>query len=309
MTVVLAFGVGVAMVVLNGGADQSPPPVPNGYERFLEAGNALVGQLPDEMKGSGAETREFVRSNQEAFRLIREGLMLESMVVFPTGVDATTHATQHLAEVKAFKMLGRGLVAEGLIAASEGRPADAVRHHLECVRFGQACSRGGSMMDRLVGFALERIGLNHLDAMQPELDASQTRSLVRALEEVEADAESAEDTLGNERRYVRRLFPWWQRLVAKLMPQAIKPVLDNFRSKQRVHTQVFRSVILKLAVHAHTLETGAPPRTLLDLVPGYLAGVPLDPVSGKSFPYDPATGVVTVPEGESGRSDPGKRSE
>ncbi len=306
MAVVLALGLGAGVAVLNWDSGETRPPVPNGYEVFLEAGRALVGEPPAELDGSGAETRQFVRANQEVFRKIRDGLKLESMVVFPGGVDATTHAGTHLPELKTFKMLGRGLVAEGLIAASEGRRADALEHYLECVRFGQACSRGGALIDRLVGFALERMGINHLSEMQNTSDVSEIKNLVRALERLEAEAESAEETLENERRYVRRMFPWWQRLVGKLMPQAIKPALDNFRSKQEVHTQVFRSVILQLAVRGYRLDTGGPPRTLEDLVPGYLIGIPLDRVSGQSFPYDSVTGGVSLPEGNGGRGDAGK---
>ena len=47
-----------------------------------------------------------------------------------------------------------------------------------------------------------------------------------------------------------------------------------------------------VACHLFERETGRRPQTLDELVPGYLAAVPLDPFDGQPFRYKPEEGVI-----------------
>jgi hypothetical protein len=64
---------------------------------------------------------------------------------------------------------------------------------------------------------------------------------------------------------------------------------------KRSHDQVerkFRFLEAELAIHAYYLENGGWPKTLEELVPGYLKAVPLDSTTGKAIDYP------TSPSGE-----------
>ena len=59
--------------------------------------------------------------------------------------------------------------------------------------------------------------------------------------------------------------------------------LQNFKRIE----QHRRKLMIDLAARAYELETGHPPKSIAELVPGYLKAMPLDPVTGTSMVYQP----------------------
>jgi len=61
-------------------------------------------------------------------------------------------------ELARLKVLARLLTDEGQLAEMENRYADAAQSYLDTIRLGNEMSRGGFIINRLVGIACEAIG-------------------------------------------------------------------------------------------------------------------------------------------------------
>ena len=92
----------------------------------------------------------------------------------------------------------------------ENRPADAAEAYLARIRLGHAISRGGVMIDSLVGMAIEALGMAPLEKLAPNLDAKQCREAASALETCESGREPAETILQQEKAWARRTFRGFQ---------------------------------------------------------------------------------------------------
>ena len=270
------------------------PPEPNGYDVFLDAAQLLKGELPDELNSSNTQLRVYVENNRKALEKLREGLLLESRVVMDFQTNVTAYSQAHLPELSSLKRLARTLAAEGLVASSENRFSDAMTSFLNCIRLGQKCSNGGPIIDRMVGIALENLGIKHAGALVKKLNAQQCRDLIRSFEAVNEQAETFSDTLANEKLYARGFFGWRGRIGALVAWRSLKAVKQNFISKAREHDRVGKQFILETAIRAFTLEKGTNPDGLIDLIPDYLKELPRGSQTQAVFDYDKATGSVTV---------------
>lgn len=269
-------------------------PEPNGYDVFLDAAQLLKGELPAELHSTNTQLRVHVENNREALEKLREGLLLESRVVinFQTNVAAYTQA--HMPELTSLKSLARTLVAEGLVASSENRFSDAMTSFLDCIRFGQKCSYGGPIIDRMVGIAIEKIGINHARSIVPNLNAEESRDFVKRFEEVVNIGAPFSDTIANEKLYARRFFGWRGRIAALVMSRSMKAGQQNFITKAREHDRVGKQFVLETAVQVFALEKGTNPERLKDLVPDYLKKLPRTSQTQAAFDYDKVTGSVIV---------------
>lgn len=273
-------------------SETEPLPNPNGYEVFLEAAKLLRGEPPAELDAEDIQTRNYVAGNRIALAKLREGLGLESRVTINYRTNVEAYSSAHLPELSALKTLARTLAAEGLVARSEGRKREAMESFLDCMRLGQACSRGGVMIDGLVAIALERIGLNQARNLLAEIDGSNLMELTDRLETLRQTRTPAEEIMANENYWVKRMFGWYQRFVVVLRPGLLKPVRENFIQKCRVHEQVANLFLIESAIKAYAFKENENPARLLDLVPKYLDALPTDPMSQTEFVYDRATGTV-----------------
>jgi len=118
-------------------------------------------------------------TNAEPLRLVRLGLTRACS--FPTD-SAITDFSSALGDLGNLKRLVQLLVAEGRLAEIESQPADAARSYLDAIRFGNEISRGGFMINRLVGVACETIGGSPLARLAPGLNCDQSRTVIAELE-------------------------------------------------------------------------------------------------------------------------------
>lgn len=269
-------------------------PEPNGYNVFLDAAQLLNGDPPAELNSTNTQVRMYVEQNREALEKVREGLLLESRVVINFRTNVAAYSQAHMPELASMKRFGRALIAEGLVASSENRFNDAITSFLDCIRFGQKCSYGGPMMDRLVGFSIERIGINHTRAILENLSAQECRNVIRSIETVNEQAESISDTLANEKLYVRAFFGWRGRIAALVMSRSLKAGEQNFIAKAREHDRVGKQFLLETAIRAFSLEKGRNPDQLTELFQDHLKERPQDSLTQTGFGYDKMTGTVTV---------------
>ena len=263
-----------------------PLPSPNGYDDLLKAGQAVVGKLNDAPDLPHEELRTLVATNAEALRLLRVGLARPCAV--PTDAHIANFATTVTTDLMDLKRLAKLLSAEGRLAEIENRPADAVRSYVDSIRLGRAMSRGGLMIDRLVGIACEAVGSIPLVKLLPKLTCDQMRRLAAELEQIDHNTVPWQELLQNERRFSRaqmRQVPNPLALLSYLWRE--RGISRRVQEQHDVAAARLRLLAVELALRSWKCDHGAAPTNLTQLVPKYLRHLPADPFTGKPFVYRP----------------------
>jgi hypothetical protein len=258
----------------------TPLPQPNGYDDFLKAGQMLSPGPAELDKMSAEELREAVAANTEALRLARAGLQKTSRVPLESSTD---YIDRHQAELGVFKRLTRSFIGEGKLAEAENRFGDAALAYLDGLRLGHECSRGGVIIDMLVGVACRSGSCKSMQGILGRLDAGQCREAIQALEEIDAKAESASEILATERSWSRRTFGWRGQLGALVMRRSLTKSQQAVLAKLHAQERVERMLLIGLAARAYELDKGQPPKLVADLAPNYLTRIPQDPLKGVSL--------------------------
>jgi hypothetical protein len=277
----------VAMISLMLGrtAPHAPPPSPNGYDDYRMAGEATVGDIGDFSSLNHDGLRGLVCSNAEPLRLLRLGLSHQCAV--PTDL-AVTNFSALCADLPHLKNLALLLAAEGRLSEMENRPGDAAHSYAEAVCFGNEMSRGGVLINRMVGAACQGIGINSLVKVTPELNPQQAQATVRELEKADADSVSLKEILENENRFARSQLGHYSNPLT-LVKELWQTRLMTKDAERTHHKAVARVRLLQaeLALRCYRSEQTRVPARLEDLVPSYLQRVPLDPFSGRPLLYRP----------------------
>jgi hypothetical protein len=271
--------------------DPGPPlPSPNGYDDFVKAGRLLPENAPDYSAMTVDELRSLFSTNQEPLRLVRLGLERECRVPTEKSVN---YMDKHISDLASLKRLARFLSASGRFVEMEERYDDAAKIHLEVVRLGQASARGGLMLDKLVGVAIENVGLVELDRMHTHLSTESGHTAARTLEELEIGADSAVAFIVREGQSNRNV-GWSGRIVFKLLgwlfskPSFFAAVDQKFTAKVTTSDRRRRQLMLNLAARVYELEHGKRPLSVEELVPSVLRAVPKDPETGTNLVLNPA---------------------
>jgi len=261
----------------------APLPSPNGYDDFVKAGKLLVSISSDYTKMPAEELRAYVGTNQEPLRLLRLGLQRECRV--PTEHSAT-YFQNHLPALSSFKVLALLLSAKGRLAEAEGRYSAAAKIHLDLIHFGQSAARGGLIIDKLVGVAVEDIGLAGMERMFNHLNAESSRATLRALQELDASTDSAAEYIQRDREWARKAYGWRGRLHAMWIGKTFFPdrlSAQRFTPRLTAIDRRRRQLVLNLATRAYELENGRRPSRAEDLVPSVLRVLPKDPETGTNL--------------------------
>ncbi|MGH7972439.1 MAG: hypothetical protein ACREIC_27315, partial [Limisphaerales bacterium] len=150
--VVLIGAVALALVAVLVMALRQPPttpsafPNPNGYDDFVKAAWLLPSAISDFRALPPPELRALLATNSISFNLVRTGLACQCRVPVVFAADMP-----HGTNLAVLKRLGFALVAEGHVAELDRDPATAAEDYLAAVRLGQELSRGGLIIDSLVG--------------------------------------------------------------------------------------------------------------------------------------------------------------
>src|SRR5436190_5853138 len=284
----------------------SPPlPNPNGYDDFLKAIALSTGDVGNSSTLDHDGLRALVSTNAEPLRLLRFGLSRSCSV--PTD-SAMTNIAGVLTELANLKSLVRLLAAEGRLAEMEGRYADAAKSYIDAICFGNEISRGGFVINRLVGIACQAIGYTPLSRLVPKLSPDEARHVVVELEKIDRSAIRWDEVQRNENKFV-----------SYRLGRGFNPVTwamsrwEVWHSRQRAKVRNnrvvahLRLIMLELALRCFKSEQGHPPRGLEQLAPHYLQSVPVDPFSGRSMVYRPQGTVwLLYSVGEDGVDDGGK---
>lgn len=258
-------------------------PVPNGYDELLQAGQAVTGNVDDAPDMDHERLHVLVSTNAEALRLLRAGLSHHCAV--PTEAQIANFANISTVLI-GLKSLAKVVSAEGRLAEMENRPADAARSYVDAIRLGSEMSRGGLMMNRLVGIACEGIGSIHLVKLLPKLNCEQVRPLVADLEKIDETTVPWSEVVQNENHFARAQLGNYPNPI-KLLSD-LWQARDTRRASAERHDLAathMRLLIVELALRAYRCDQGKEPGSLTELVPKYLHSLPTDPFSGKSLIY------------------------
>ena len=283
-----------------------PLPTPNGYDDFLQAGALVTGDA------SSASTRDSLRAslsaNAEPLRLLRLGLTRQCLV--PTDA-ALTNAAGMITQLADLKKLVQLLTAEGRLREMDDQLGDAAHSYTDAIRFGNEISRGGFLINRLVGIAAEALGCRALAKVVPKLSREDARSVLVELQKVDAGRVTWTEVLQNEKYYARyqlssRMNPimWvvgWVQF--RLSIQAV-------RKAQTKHNSIIaheRLLAAELALRCYQLDQGRVPARLDDLLVNYFSKLPQDPFTSQPLIYRPqGTNWLLYSVGEDGVDDGGK---
>jgi hypothetical protein len=278
-------------------------PVPNGYEDLVRAGEMLNNvRVPDSETARPEAIQAFVRNNIQVFDTVRRGLNRECRV-------RLTYNHTDLARCVGFRQLMRALIAEGKLAEADGRPGDAVTSYLDGIRLAEAISHGGLLVNRLVGRAIERTGVEELLKIPDPLDHLETQRAIDSLQALDTRRESIDAVFALDRIWTDHVYGKLDRVwevINRSSPQGAAS-FEMIRSTLTSNRTRTRLAICKLAIRRYQLDHDRLPDSLADLVPEYLGSVPEDPFGGQPIVYrpDPA-GPILYSVGPDGRDDGGK---
>ncbi len=266
-------------------AGPPPLPSPNGYDDLVAAGEIVIGQPPDSRTASPDQLRQFVGSNRAALDRARIGLSHECGVPVE---HSQAHLEVGLERMEKTRAVVRVFSAAGKLAADEGRVADGAKSYLDLIRLGQELARGGLVLDRQLGTAVERDGIGGLQNLRVKLAGATRQDVMSALQQIEERAEPIEAVFSRERDFQ-------DALIAKM---GVAGILNGNKLRQLGRSaeprtkeaatavrQAARLLLIELAIQSHIEENGSPPAGLEDLVPRYLSAVPCNPEDGRPFEY------------------------
>ncbi|HEX3857420.1 MAG TPA: hypothetical protein VHY30_09000 [Verrucomicrobiae bacterium] len=265
-----------------------PLPNPNGYDDLVKAGKMVVvnATINTTFYGDMSETQlqEVVSTNAAALALARAGLSNQCRVP----VQYSEIWSNHLDDLASLKHLAQAFLAEGRLAEMENRPSDAAKSYLDVIHSGNESARGGTLMDELVGMAIESIGTSPLQKLVPQLNAQFCRETAAALETLDSQRQTWNEVMQQEHDWSHRTFNSLQDKIhrpflEKTAEKAYQKPAKKFK-EQQVKT---RQLIINLAARAYELDKGHPPASLADLVPDYLKAIPQDPFTGTNMIYSP----------------------
>jgi hypothetical protein len=259
-----------------------PLPNPNGYDDFVTAGAAVLGNVGDFPTLDRNNLAALVSTNAEPLRLLRLGLTRQC--VMPLDAALTNNAG--LTQLGGMKRLAQLLAAEGRLREMENQPASAAQSYVDAIRFGNEISRGGFIITRLVGIACESFGYVPLAKLAPKLNPDEAGAVLRALDKLDAGRVTWAEVAQGEMRFMRYqirkqanpiiwVVGWWQS----------RQVVQSSESKHKTVVARERLLALELALRCYQAEQGHPPARLDELAPNYLSHVPEDPFSGQPLIY------------------------
>jgi hypothetical protein len=262
-----------------------PLPNPNGYDDFVWAGQNVTGNPYAATNES--QLRALVATNAEALRLVRVGLGRECRM--PTEYS-TNFAGFLLSRLRSFRDLANTLEAEGRVAEFDRHTNDAAESYLTLIEFGHESGRGGLFINHQVGLACQGVGATALRRISSDLDAKTCRSAIAELDLLEQKRETAPEVMSLETDWSRRTFGLSRRVQSMIAARSLHPLkrFSDLVQKETLTSQgQIRRITIYLAARAYTLDKGAPPESVSDLVPGYLNTCPQDPFTGTNMPLHP----------------------
>jgi len=260
-------------------------PNPNGYDDLVKAGEMADDNTGNYYEMKLEELRRLVAKNSDALQAARTSLQEDCAVPIQF---SESYMSRRIPELAGFKRLAQAFVAEGRLAEMENRPGDAAKSYLDTIRLGNKSDRGGILIDQLVSIAIEAMGVAHLQKLVDQLDAKSCREAAATLETLDAQGQSWQQAVQQERDWSRRAYPGVRYELVRLMSRnSFNKALQGGERKFNKQQMEMRQLTVALAARAYELDKGHRPVNIADLVPDYLKAIPQDPVTGSNLVYSP----------------------
>jgi hypothetical protein len=151
---------------------------------------------------------------------------------------------------------------------------------------GLKFSRGGFVVNRMIGMAFEAIGGAPLSKLVPRLNCEQARAFLPELERLDQDRVTFEEIQRNEQRLmIHELLKTYNPLSWPVLWWQIRQINKSTEAKHNAAVAHERLLLIELALRCYRCEQQKVPARLDKLVPHYLRQVPLDPFNSLSMIY------------------------
>ncbi len=262
-----------------------PPPSPNGYEDLAKAGKMIKGDVWDYNQADWSKLRGIVLTNTGALSLARSAMSNQCGVTLQF---SRAYLTNHLHEVLGLRKLAQALASEGELAEKENSFSDAAKSYLDLIHLGIVSAHGGILVDEMIGTAMESIGVRQLQSLVDQLDAKSCRETAAALETLDAQRQTWDEVMQEERDWSHRTFTGIRYELTRLMDRhSVEKLFQNAKQNYEKQQSQTRQLIIDLAARAYELDKGHAPANAADLVPDYLKAIPQDTFTGTNMVYSP----------------------
>jgi hypothetical protein len=251
-------------------------PSPNGYDDLLSGAKLVQGDSYQAITNSDpAALPGLLTKNAEPLRLIHLGLTRQCSAPTEMWVTNFNAMFNDLPTIKRAAVL---LEAEGKNAERENRLGEAAQAYLDTIHFGDDISRGGFLINRLVGIACESIGFDLLVKLVPKLSCEQARPIIADLEQLDRTGVTWAEVMNGENTFAAyQIKKSSNPLVGIVNLLITRDGRKKGEVKNQVVTARLRLLTTELALRCYQSEQGKVPESLDQLVPKYLKVVPQDP--------------------------------
>ncbi len=263
-------------------------PDPNGYDDLVKAGSLIHGDWPnkgDFAKAKIDEVRAFVEANKASLDLARVGLGRECVAHFDNSQEGLE---KHLEDFGRIRSVARLLNGEAIVLEADGKPVEAARIYRDVLEVGQAMTQGGMGIDVSTMCAIQGQGIARLRTLRDKLPDEATSALLHDLESLDRRRVSLDDVEARRALWYQGAFNPYQRTMLRLSGVEKKGQADELAMAKKALDRVERPMrffMVELAIHAYHEDKKTWPRSVKDLVPGYLSSVPIDPSTGQPIDY------------------------
>jgi hypothetical protein len=180
-------------------------------------------------------------------------------------------------QAQSFRNLMRTIDFEIGAAITQGNHARACELALTNIRLGVMLQQGGSVIECLVGVAIQGVAQRRITEIRRHLSSEDSRRVVAALERALLEAEDARDVARRDRAMAERSYGWAARLDNVIESAGFETHIRPFYQAKLRELAQCRMLQTDLAIRLYQNDHGELPADLAQLVPTYLPEPPLDP--------------------------------
>ncbi len=212
-------GLGFVSVALVVGRRSPALPNPNGYDRLMVMANSVPKDVPELVGTNAAAFARFAATHSTLVDEVQAALRLPAAV--PVNYS-NAWLTRRTPELMSLRRLEKALLACAHHLDSTGDLQAATAARLAGVKLGQQGTRGGLLIDFMVGSATQINGLTRLSNSLPRMDLLTCGFALAGLKELEASQELLSSYVGRERHWMLVGSEWWRDWdAAKELPVAL----------------------------------------------------------------------------------------
>jgi hypothetical protein len=145
--------------------------------------------------------------------------------------------------------------------------------------------RGGTVIECLIGIAIQSIADQRLIALRQQLTPDEARRVIAGWDRALSETESLDAIINRDAAIAERAYGWAARLANILDWAGLPNVYSSVREASLRRDATARLLQADLAIRLHRHDHGRLPAKLEDLVLAYLTTLPLDPYSGQPLIY------------------------